>query len=189
MKTLTAVLFAGGESRRMGADKAAVILDGEPLWARQLRTLRGLGPEKVLISARAKPAWSPPEMEVILDEPPSRGPLSGLAATLRNIRTTHLLALAIDLPQMTASHLNKLWTLARPGIGVVPRNGEFFEPLSAIYPVEGLSAAEDSLADADVSLHGYIRKLAARKQVRFHPISQGEAANYRNANTPEELLA
>ena len=44
MKTLTAVLLAGGESRRMGADKATLICDGEPLWARQLATLKKLSP-------------------------------------------------------------------------------------------------------------------------------------------------
>jgi molybdenum cofactor guanylyltransferase len=98
MKTLTAVLFTGGESRRMGADKATLVLDGEPLWSRQLRTLRELQPERILISARTKPAWCPPEIEVVLDKPPSRGPLTGLAAALKRIHTTHLFALAIDLP-------------------------------------------------------------------------------------------
>src|SRR5437867_2135004 len=98
MKTLTAVLFAGGESRRMGADKAMLEIGGEPLWARQLRRLRELQPERILISARSKPAWCPAEIETVLDEPPSRGPLSGLAAALKIIQTTHLLALAIDLP-------------------------------------------------------------------------------------------
>lgn len=101
MKTLTAVLLAGGESQRMGRDKATLILDGEPLWSRQLRILRELQPEKMLISARARPAWCPPEIETVLDAPPSRGPLSGLAAALKRIETTHLLALAIDVPQMT----------------------------------------------------------------------------------------
>ena len=92
--TLTAVLFAGGEARRLGADKATLLWEGEPLWSRQLRTLRELAPEKILISARTKPAWCPPEIETVLDEPPARGPLSGIVAALKKMETTHLLALA-----------------------------------------------------------------------------------------------
>src|SRR5215472_10397984 len=101
MKTLTAVLFVGGESRRMGTDKATLILNGEPLWSRQFRVLRDLHPKKVMISARKKPDWCPGDADLALDEPPSRGPLSGLAVSLEKIRTTHLLILAVDMPKMT----------------------------------------------------------------------------------------
>ncbi|MDE3099592.1 MAG: NTP transferase domain-containing protein [Verrucomicrobiota bacterium] len=48
----------------------------------------------------------------MLDEPPSRGPLSGPAAALKYGRTTHVLALAVDLPRMTSAHLKRLWSLA-----------------------------------------------------------------------------
>src|SRR5215469_1433267 len=113
MKTLTAVLFAGGESRRMGADKATLVLDGEPLWSRQIRVLRELYPAKVMISARKMPDWCPADIEVALDEPPSRGPLSGLVAALGKIQTTHLLALAVDLPRMASEHICKLWARAQ----------------------------------------------------------------------------
>ena len=37
--TLAAVLLAGGESRRMGCDKAALLLNGIPLWQRQIALL------------------------------------------------------------------------------------------------------------------------------------------------------
>lgn len=170
----------------MGRDKPALTFDGEPLWSRQLRTLHGLPPESILVSARTRPAWCPAEIETVLDEPPSRGPLSGLAAALKKIRTTHLLALAIDLPQMTSAHLKKLGALARPGIGVVPQTGEFFEPLSAVYPAESRAVAERMLAAKDVSLHNFIRALAARRQICFHLVTQSESAMYRNVNTPED---
>jgi molybdenum cofactor guanylyltransferase len=182
--TLTAVLFAGGESRRMGRDKATLILNGEPLWSRQLRTLRELRPQKILISARTRPVWCPSEVETALDEPPSRGPLSGLVAALEQARTTHLLALAIDLPHMSAAHLHKLWSLARAGIGVVPRNRGLFEPLCAIYPVEAISAAEELLVSKDVSLQGLIRILSALKQIRLYKTTKPETSLYLNANTP-----
>src|SRR5579864_2470571 len=113
-KTLTAVLFVGGLSRRMGIDKATLEFAGEPLWARQLRQLRELKPDTLWISARSRPPWCPPEIEVILDDPPSRGPLSGLDAALRRLQTSHLLALAIDLPRINVELLRKLWCLAQP---------------------------------------------------------------------------
>jgi molybdopterin-guanine dinucleotide biosynthesis protein A len=187
--TLAAVLFVGGESRRMGADKATLVLNSEPLWSRQLRVLRELKPEKILISARTKPAWCPPEIDVVLDEPPSRGPLSGLAAALRKIRTTHLLALAIDLPRMSAAHLQKLWNAAQPGCGVVPMNGDEFEPLCAVYPGEEdtIAAMQNALSGGDVSLRGVVKALMACGRMKAFPIADPEKELYLNVNTPEEL--
>lgn len=82
---------------------------------RQLNTLRNLCPDKLLISARVQQTWTPANIEAMLDEPPSQGPLCGLTASLRHMRTTHLLSLAIDLPEMTSGHLLELWQRAHPG--------------------------------------------------------------------------
>lgn len=186
MKTLTAVLFVGGESRRMGVGKATLILEGEPLWARQLRILSALHPAGIMVSARHQPLWCPPDLEIVLDESPSRGPLSGLAATLKKIQTTHLLALAVDLPKMTSAHLKKLWSLSRQGMGVVPQNANFFEPLCAVYPVEGMGLANVALLNNHVSLHGFIQTLAAKKQMHFYGIAGSERSIYQNVNTPDQ---
>lgn len=186
MKTLTAVLLAGGESRRMGRDKATLIFEGEPLWSRQLRTLRELRPEAILVSARTRPSWCPPVIESVLDAPPSRGPLSGLAAALGKSRTTHLLALAVDLPEMTAVHLELLWSLVHPGTGVVPQNGGFFEPLCAVYPVGAGAEANRALAEGDVSMQSFIRRLAGKKQLSFYEVPHSRHVIYRNLNAPAD---
>src|SRR6516165_1804185 len=99
--TFSAVLLAGGESRRMGTDKATFLFRGKPLWQIQLETLRALRPAEIFVSARTDPTWRPNDMPFIADIPPSCGPLSGLAASLDQMRTTHLLALAIDMPWMS----------------------------------------------------------------------------------------
>lgn len=120
------------------------------------------------------------------DTLPSQGPLSGLAAAMEQISTTHLLVLAIDLPRMTSAHLEKLCLAAAPGMAVVPRKEDDWEPLCAVYPRETLTVAKTMLAGPNVSLRGLIEQLVERNQVRFYPIPGPETVLYENVNTPQE---
>jgi len=185
--TLTAILLAGGRSRRMGVDKATLLISGEPLWKRQLSVLKEAQPHALWVSARAEPLWCPPEIEVVTDKPPSCGPLSGVAAGLRRLQTSHLLVLAIDLPQMTAEYLRKLCVLARPGNGVIPFHGGYFEPLCAIYPAEALAAAEMALNSGDASLQHFAQNLLRESQARVYELASEERPLYLNMNTPSDL--
>lgn len=185
--TLTAMLLAGGRSRRMGRDKAAVRIAGEPLWQRQLRLLRGLSPAALWVSARAVPPWCPTEIEVVADRPPSRGPLSGLAAGLCRLQTSHLLVLAIDLPRMTLEHLRKLVALARSGTGILPARGDCLEALCAVYPVEAAGTAHEALSGCDASLQHFGRILIRQSQAQVYELPPEEQPLYLNMNTPSGL--
>lgn len=189
MKTLSAILLAGGRSRRMGVDKATVLIAGEPLWRRQLRVLKEMGPKALWVSARTALPWCPPEICVVADKPPSRGPLSGVAAGLRRLETTHLLVLAIDLPRITTEHLRKLLGLARLGVGVIPVHGDYFEPLGAVYPAEALAEAEESLNSNDGSLQHFAQNLVNGSQAQVYDLNAAERALYLNMNTPSDLPA
>jgi molybdopterin-guanine dinucleotide biosynthesis protein A len=187
--TLTAALFVGGESRRMGVDKATLLWRGQPLWARQLECLRELKPDALWISARTRPSWCPAEIEVVTDEQPGRGPLSGISAVLGRLQTTHCLALAIDLPRMTSDHLRKLRGLMQSGCGVIPANGKSFEPLGAIYPIEAAATAREALAGHDISLHHLAKILIQQKRLRPYELTQEETPLYQNINTRVEFEA
>jgi molybdenum cofactor guanylyltransferase len=187
--TLTAVLFVGGLSRRMGVDKAMLDFAAKPLWQKQIELLRELEPQTIWVSARVRPAWCPTDIDVVADAPPSRGPLSGLAVALQRLQTSHLLALAIDLPRMTVDELAKLRAMVQPGCGVIPMNGEYFEPLCAIYPAEAVTAASDALAGEDVSLQHFSRTLVSLNRVRTHVLLESEKPLFLNVNSPTDLLA
>jgi molybdopterin-guanine dinucleotide biosynthesis protein A len=171
----------------MGADKATLIMDGEPLWRRQVGLLWELKPEAVWVSVAAAWRWRPLDVEQVEDAPPSRGPLSGIAVGLRRLQTSHLMVLAVDLPQMTAGHLKKLWSLARPGVGVIPTRGGYFEPLCAIYPAEALAAAEESLSGRDSSLQNFCRLIMRKSQARVYEVTPEEKPFYLNLNSPGDL--
>ena len=185
--TFSALLLAGGESRRMGRDKATMEFGHRPLWERQLEVLRALGPDKILVSARMQPAWLPEDVKLLLDDPPSRGPLSGLTKALATLRTTHLIALAVDMPFMTAGELIQLLEQTREDRGVVPVVGNRAEPLAAIYPVEATADFQRALAGSDFSLQSVVRTLAATRRITLWPVASEAAHLYRSVNEPGDL--
>jgi molybdopterin-guanine dinucleotide biosynthesis protein A len=185
--SFSAVLLGGGESRRMGRDKATMLWRGRLLWKWQMEKLRALKPEKILLSARSDVAWRPADVELILDVPPSRGPLSGLAAALGAIATDHLLALAIDMPFMTTEHLQLLCGLAANGTGVIPMLDGKAEPLAAIYPKEARAIFLEALEGNDFSLQSIVRKLVDLDQLQMMPVSGPAREFYKNVNRSQEL--
>ena len=187
--TFSAALLAGGESRRMGRDKATMEFGGEPLWKRQLGLLRALKPRQLFVSARTRPEWLPDDAELLVDDRPSRGPLSGLTKALTTIRTTHLLALAVDMPFMTERALGKLLQFATEGRGVVPIIRDRAEPLAAIYPGEAAVAFETALSGPDYSLQTVVLKLSKIGKVDLWPIHDRDANLYRSLNEPSEFDA
>src|SRR5437879_4715270 len=98
---ISAVLLAGGKSRRMGQDKATMLFGGAPLWQIQLEFLRKTQSQDLFVSAQTDPPWRPTDLGFVADDQPSRGPMSGIAAALSRTTADHLLVLGIDMPFMT----------------------------------------------------------------------------------------
>ena len=184
---VTAVLLAGGESRRMGRDKATLVWRGRPLWEWQIEKLRELRPQKILLSARSDPAWRPTGVELVLDTAPSRGPLSGLAAALASTETDHLIALAVDMPFMTDAQLRVLCGLATSGAGVIPVIDGRPEPIAAAYPRESREKFLEALQGTDFSLQPIVEKLVAVGLLRKVPISGLARDLYKSINEPGDL--
>lgn len=179
---ISAVLLAGGESRRMGQDKATLLFRGKSLWEVQLDLLRNLQPEEIFVSARSDPPWRSAEVQFVSDEPPSRGPLSGLTAALARIQTDHLLALAVDMPLMTGEYLRSLCDQIETGCGVLPMIGERAEPLAAIYPKNAHVELVAALFGTEFSLQSLTKNLAESGKLRLVQVRKEEEEIFRNFN-------
>lgn len=182
--TFSAVLLCGGESRRMGRDKALVEWDGAPLWQIQLMKLRALPLDRILLSARNDKPWRPADVAIVLDESDARGPLSGILAAFSACESDHLLVLAIDLPLMTVAYLQSLMQRARRGVGVVPMIDERFEPVAAIYP-RGIA---DAFLQHD-SLQSVLHDLVDRGEMIVDDVQPADRELFRNVNEPADLIA
>jgi molybdopterin-guanine dinucleotide biosynthesis protein A len=186
---ISAVLLAGGKSRRMGTDKAMLLFDDKPLWRIQVELLRKLEPLEIFVSARTDPSWRPTDVQFVADNPSSHGPLSGLAASLAQMRSTHLLALAIDMPFMRENYLRYLSDHIQPGTGVVPMIGNRAEPLAAIYPQEASAAFQCALAGQDFSLQTLTRRLIDARKLLEISVTTKKKKLFWNMNEPSDMVA
>lgn len=184
---ITAVLLAGGQSRRMGRDKATLQWRGRPLWEWQLDKLRGLAPAEILVSVGREVSWLPTDVHLVLDSPPSRGPLSGLCAALARLKTEHLLALAVDMPFITVDQLRRTSELTVNGSGVIPLVRGQPEPIAAIYPQETCEEFASAIQGQDFSLQPLIAKLIGQCRLRPLELPEADWHFYKSVNEPRDV--
>lgn len=184
MPTLT--ILAGGESTRMGRDKALLDDGRGPLLAR----LAALGLHcdlPVQIVGRARPNdWPLPQVDFLPDDDPGQGPLGGLATALA--RTAPVLLIACDLAALTPRALTWLvQTVAKQPLrdGVVTERDGLIEPLFACYTARCRTQVEQRLASGQRALHRLIADGDFRHVALPTPLWPALA----NVNTPEEWQA
>ena len=173
----------------MGEDKAFIEVHGVPVWRRQLQVLEQLEPHELFIAGPAHDEWRSANCSVIPDAEPDAGPLGGLVAALRESSTPLLLTIAVDLPHMTPDYLRQLVGSCSADRGVVPSDGERFEPVAAVYPKRALALAESCLAARDLSVQRFAARCVAEGLLNVKEIAPGERPLFLNMNTPQDLLA
>ena len=179
------LVLAGGRSRRMGREKAALLLGGEPMIALAVGTLSA-GAREVAVNA---PAGSQAEafaklsgLTCVADAPGALdGPLAGIIAglTWATRQDAEWLATApCDTPFLPSDLVQRLHDARTPG-GAAARTPGGWHPLCALWPVSALSG---------------LIQLSDHPPVRDVLMSLGAAVvdfptdgEFVNVNTPEEL--
>jgi molybdopterin-guanine dinucleotide biosynthesis protein A/aminoglycoside phosphotransferase (APT) family kinase protein len=182
------IVLAGGQSRRLGSDKAEIRVGGEPLWSRQLRVLRDAGASPVALVRRPGQP-SPQGVRVLRDLVDGAGPLAGLHAALASGPGPWIAVLAVDMPGIGPAWFRRLLGFCRPGCGAMARHAEACEPLAAIYPAEAMAAVTERLRRRDLSLQGLARELAASGRMMLVPLSAAEAPGAGSLNTAAQLAS
>jgi molybdopterin-guanine dinucleotide biosynthesis protein A len=167
----------------MGQDKTGLMIEGSPLWQRQIATLRATGSSQILISGRSDGLYADSGLPIVEDAEPGLGPLGGIVTAMASARHALVLVLAIDLPRMTSAYLQSLLPLAP----VVPRHADRFEPLAAIYSKSCLGIFQRRLVQRRLSLQSAIHELVDSGNLAVHDVPAAEALLFDNFNTPEDL--
>ena len=142
--SVSGIVLAGGASSRLGQDKALIDVAGVPLIERVVLCLRSVVDEVVLVTDRPR-AFAFLDLPMTGDLYPKVGVLGGLHAGLSAIRAEYGLVVGCDMPFLNADLLRYMITLADGCDIVLPRLGEYSEPLHAIYSRRCLPCIEQTI--------------------------------------------
>jgi len=147
-----AIILCGGKSSRMGHDKAMLSFGPELMLKRVVRLVGEVVAAKkiVVVAAMGQPLPElPPEVLVARDARPGKGPLEGLAAGLRCLQdhADAVFATSCDVPLLVPALIQKLFDLTAENEIVVPRDGDFYHPLPAVYRTSVLPTVQRMLKE------------------------------------------
>jgi molybdenum cofactor guanylyltransferase len=176
----TAVLLAGGESRRMGRDKCLLPVAGRPMIE---HVYRQLDPNfrEVLISCARAGKYAFLGAREVPDETPGQGPLMGILSALSAAAHDLCAVVACDIPEVDVRLVRRMLRAAEGYDAVVPRSSEEHrEPLFAVYRRSVLPAAREALAAG----RRRVDAIYAKCRVRFLELDSGERLH--NINTDDD---
>lgn len=187
--TPVVAILAGGNSQRMGRDKALLPFaqQGET-WLERLCNLAMKSGANVIVVGREHPKdWSYSNINFFPDDAPCCGPIGGLATALRHTNSPVALV-GCDMPRLTEQAFQ--WLLAQQVStthpdGVVAVAAGQIEPLFSIYSPSLLAVIEGEMQRGDYSLRGIIQA----GQFTMVDTPDWLVQQLAGVNTPQELEA
>jgi molybdopterin-guanine dinucleotide biosynthesis protein A len=182
----TAIILAGGESKRMGRDKAALPFNGETLLQGVIMSVQPLFAQ-MLVSVRELRADV--LLPQICDVQMGGGPLVGLISALEKVTTPWAFVVACDMPFIAPALITHLASLRENYQAVVPQVNGQAQPLAAFYARSALPPLQSSLASGNKSLIGALKTLDVRyveaeELVQFDP----QLRSFFDLDTPQDLI-
>lgn len=187
--SVAALILAGGQSRRMGTDKALLSLQGNPMLQRVHDTA-----DRCCISVYVLTPWPdryrailPASVQFLTEDPAGHGPLVALCQGLQLIKADWTLLLACDLPHLRAEILqhwiSQLAHTPSTILARVPRQHRYWEPLCGFYSDQCQPALAEYILKGGRSFQGWLSQLP----VEAIPVEAAIAPMLRNCNTPKDL--
>jgi FdhD protein len=186
---VSAVILAGGESRRMGSDKSLLPWHGGRFIEHIHRLLDELFDEVVIVTNSpglydSIPCRKEPDIYY------KQGSLAGIHSGLCHARNERIFVVACDMPFLSEEVIRALCACDRQAEVVIPRSEWGLEPLHACYAKSCLPAIEAVLDAGKKRIVGFfpevrVIELAATEFQKIDP----EGLSFRNINTPEEYFA
>ncbi len=187
---LSVVIQAGGQSTRMGENKALKPFLGRPLIERVMQRLAPIADE-LFVTTNQPEAFTFLHVPLVTDLRPGRGALGGLYTAIASAHQPYVAVVACDMPFASPGLLIAAFDILRREDAdvAISETNEGFEPLHAVYRRETCLPAIESAIDKDqwrvISWfpNVRVRKLSTVEITQHDP----DGLAFWNLNTPEEF--
>ena len=185
---LTAAILVGGQSRRMGTNKALLTIDsnGPAIVETVARKLSAVASEVVLVGSESA-EYAFLDLPQIADMVPGTGVLGGIYSALAATERPYVMVVACDLPFLNVCLLRYMASLPRDYDVLVPILDRY-QPLHAIYARSCIPLVEQSLRSGRYKATGWF------EHANVHTLERSIIQRYDstllstfNMNTPENL--
>lgn len=187
---VTALILAGGQSSRMGEDKALVKWQNQPLLQIVCDVALTACPAAYILTPWPDRYRSivPSDCHFLLESQPNRGPLVALAEGLSRLPPWDWVwLLACDLPRLDRkiiqNWLNRLEDIPDSTLAVVPYHDNYFEPLCGFYRVAIASSLQAFQQRGGRSFQKFLQEIPTHKLT----LNDREVLMLWNCNTPADL--
>ena len=187
---ITAIILAGGESTRMGKDKALLTIGNSTLLSQICLVASECASQVYVVTPWIEKYHNvlPSDCQLIREklvlDTRSNTPSIGFAQGLQLVKTEWVLLLACDLPHLSSSQVKQwlpaLATVLPTEIALLPRNPKGWEALCGFYRRSCLSSLETYIKDGGKSFQSWL----AQHPVRELPLSDRTCLF--NCNTPKD---
>lgn len=188
-RDISGVILAGGENKRFGGSvKSNIVIGGEKIIDRIIRTLNSIFEELIIVTNTMEKFKTPGNIIYTEDFIKGAGPLGGIHAAMRSSSYNSIFVFAGDMP-----YLNRSLVIKQAGFfndhhsagAVVPVHKDGIEPLHSIYSCSLHGMLEEHLRNTtDYNIRRFLEKIEV---VYFKPEGQGRALKaFTNINTPGE---
>ena len=182
-------IIAGGQSRRMGRDKAFVELGGKALIERVIEGSANLGQSETILITNKPAQYAHLGLPMFRDILADKGSLGGIYTALLKDANEFVLALACDMPFISTELLRfMIRQVSEDTDIVVPRVDGYPQGLHAIYKKTCIAPIAEQLAANRLKIIRFydqmrVRYLDEADYAAFDP----QGRSFANLNTPEEL--
>ncbi len=187
---LSVAIQAGGQSSRMGEDKALKSFLGRPLIQRVAERMKPIADE-IIVTTNQPEGYEFLGLRLVPDLKPGRGALGGLYTAIASAFHPLTAVVACDMPFASPQFFEgarKIMDAENADV-VIAKTEEGYEPLHALYRRETcLPAVEAALAAAQWKVVSWfpqvkVRTLSGEEARRLNP----SGLCFWNLNTPEEF--
>ncbi|MGH7947722.1 MAG: molybdenum cofactor guanylyltransferase [Candidatus Binataceae bacterium] len=161
----SAIVLAGGPSKRMGRSKAALPFGASTLLGRIVDELSRGFREVVVVAAPVEVEQLPIEFHgvtVVRDKAVQRGPVAALARGLESIEGDTTFACSCDLPMLRVDVALALAGMLDDYDAVIPEVGMVLQPLHSVYRKECLDELRALEREGEARLVELIGRINAR---------------------------